>query len=435
MNKVVQGQSESVVSPVRPVERVSVEPRPAPLWHRAVAGLMKGLIAIAILAGLGWYARDVYLSAPVAERSDRPRIARLVEVTAVEPATIGPRIEAWGEVVAERTLSLRPEVGGRVVWLNPALTAGGRIAEGEALFRLDDTTLKLDLARATATIHGIEARILIEQGQAQRAQRDLDRAPLTLDDKQRALVLRAPQMAQLEAEREAAEAARDAVEVELAKTTVTAPFDALVMAETIAPGATVGANTEVAELVAADAFRVELAVPIAALGWIETDGDGAVRLSQPDAWPEGAVREARIARLAPDLTETGRMAELILRVDDPLALEPANAGKPALLLGSYLQAEIEGRPVEDAVALKRAHLRDGGKVWLMTDDDTLEIRDVEIAWRGAETVLVSAGLEAGDRVVTTHLATVADGMKLRLGDLSAAPGGKVAQKGDGESGG
>lgn len=409
---------------MRPVDRDADEVRPAPLWHRATAFVLKAVIALAILGALGWIARDVWLSAPSAERKDRPRVARLVEVITVEAAAQGPVIEAWGEVVAERTLALRPEVGGRVTWLNPALTPGGRIEEGEELFRIDTSTLELDVARANAAIRQIEARIRIEGGQAQRALRDLERAPLSLTEEQRALVLRAPQMAELEAELAAAVAARDAAQVELGKATVRAPIDALVMSEAIAPGSTLAANAEIAELVAADAFRVELAVPIAALGWIDADGTATVRLTQPDAWAPGQYREATIERLAPDLTEAGRMAELILRVDDPLSLKPENAGKPALILGSFLRAEVEGRALEDVVALPRAYLREGRQVWVMNDESALEIREVEIAWRGAETVLVSAGLASGDRVVTTPLATVAEGMNLRTGD--EPEGGAVA---------
>lgn len=107
------------------------------------------------------------------------------------------------------------------------------------------------------------------------------------------------------------------------------------------------------------------------------------------------------------------MAELIVSVEDPLALRPENAEMAPILIGSFVRAELEGRAVADAVALNRAYLRDGNVVWVMRDDGTLEIRQVEVAWRGADEALVSAGLSPGERVVTTDLATVADGMALR----------------------
>ena len=420
---------------LRPLGRETEEMQPAPLWHRATAFVLKAVVAVAIVAGAAWAAREIMLTAPGADRSARERVARLVEVTEVARATGGPLIETWGEVVARRTLSLRPEVGGRVAWINPALTPGGRVEAGDPLLRIDERSLALDLARAEAEIRQIEARIRIEGGQRQRAERDLERVQTDLTEEQRALVLRAPQMAELEAELAAAEAARDDAELALSKATVTAPFDALVLSEQVAEGTTLSANADAATLVAADAFRVELAVPVAALDWIEVGDGQAVRLTQPDAWAPGTWREGRIERLAPGLTDTGRMAELIATVPDPLALTAENAGKPALLIGSFLRGEIEGRPVDGAVALPRAYLRDGNKVWVMTDDDRLEIREVEIAWRGVDSVLVRAGLAPGERIVTTHLAVVADGMELRTGERSDAGGPLVGSAGEQRAGG
>ena len=50
----------------------------------------------------------------------------------------------------------------------------------------------------------------------------------------------------------------------------------------------------------------------------------------------------------------------------------------------------------------------------------LVIRRVEIAFRDAQHAYVSGGLEPGARVVTTNLATVADGVLLRAeGDAEA----------------
>lgn len=410
-----------------PVEPAQVEARPAPLWHRAFAFVVKAVVAVLLLAAAGYYARDIMLSAPQADRRDRPRIARLVEVVEIDTASSGPSIEAWGEVVPARRLSLRAEVGGTVTELNPDLIPGGRVEEGEVLFRLDDRTLRLDLARAEAAIRQIEARIALEEGQQERARRDLERVPTKLTEEQRALVLRAPQMEELEAELAAARAARDAAGIALGKTQITAPFDAVVVSEELAPGAAVAANAEVAVLVGTERFRVELAVPPAALEWVDPTADAPVRLTKPEAWGDD-WRTATVQRVAPELTATGRMAELILSVTDPLAQEPGREDRPELLLGSFVRAELEAPPIPGAVALERAYLRDDDRVWVMGPDDRLEIRDVRVAWRGTDSVLITEGLAPGERVVTTHLATVADGMQLRLGDRSDAGQAPLAER-------
>ena len=416
----MQTGDNPLTAQMKPVEDLDLSPehrsRPVPLWRRAIAFILKTLIPLAILAVAAKIVWSLYLTTPVADREARPRVPRLVEVVEVMPATQGPQIEAWGEVVAARTLVVRPEVGGTIIALNDRLTPGGLVLEGEELIRLDDREQRLAVVQAEAEIRQIEARIAIEDGQQARAKRDLERLPGKLTESQRQLVLRAPQMAQLQAELAAAEAVRERALVTLSYMVIRAPFDALVIEEQVAEGAMLSAGSAPATLIAADRFHVVLAVPVSALDWINPKSGQILRLTQPGIWPEGSFREGTVERLTAGLSATGRMAELVVAIDDPLARKPENRGKPRLLLGSFLRAIGEGRTVENAVALDRAYLRDHDTVWVMTPENRLEVRPVTIAWRGAEQVLISAGLAAGDRVITTPLAVVAPGMEVRLAE-------------------
>lgn len=398
-----------------PVELDPAEPRAAPLWRRAIAGLLKALLAIGIVAGGLWLARDIYTSAPTAERVPPEREPRLVAVAPVRPAERGPRLAAWGSVEAVRRLALRPEIGGRVDWHAPALVPGGRVAAGDPLVRLDDRDARLEIAEAEAEIARLDAQIRIEGGQQQRAERDLERSPVRsgITEEQRALILREPQMAELEAQRAAAVARRDAARLRAAKMALDAPFDALVVSEEIASGGVVMAGAELARLVAIETYRVRLAVPPSALVWLDPEAGQSARITQPGVWPEGAERTGRVAGIDADLSETGRMAEVIVEVDDPLG----GAG-PRLLLGAFVRAEIAAPALPGAVAIDRAWLRDGDTVWVMGADGRLEIRRPEIAWRGGEEVLVTAGVAPGERVVTTDLAIVSEGMALRTEDAA-----------------
>lgn len=396
--------------------------RRAPLWHRALAATLKTVLPLAILAAGALVAWRMIETAPVAERVERPRLARLVEAVPAIPTARGPLIEVWGDVAAPRTLTLRPEIGGRVTALSPALVTGGEVAAGERLVSIDDRTARHALAEAEAQIIGIDARIAVERGQAARAALDLARRPggERLTEEQRALVLREPQMQELMAERAAAEAARERAALDLARTAIAAPFDALVVSAGLAPGTYLTPGAEIATLVPVDRFEIHLAVPVAALRWIDPSEGATVRLTQPGVWPEGAFREGRILRVAPGLNPAARMAEVIAEVEDPLARAPGNAGKPRLLIGSFLRASIEGHEIPGAIALDRAALRDGDTVWVMTPENRLAIRPVEVAYRGSAEVLIADGLAPGERVVTSPLASVADGMALRLPDETPA---------------
>jgi multidrug efflux pump subunit AcrA (membrane-fusion protein) len=89
-----------------------------------------------------------------------------------------------------------------------------------------------------------------------------------------------------------------------------------------------------------------------------------------------------------------------------------------MLIGSYVRVEIEGRELPSAAAIDRNLIQDGDTLWIMDDENRLDVRQVEIAFRGREQVLVTGGIEPGERLVVSPLPGPAPGMALRLEDKS-----------------
>lgn len=413
-----------------PAPAYEPDPAPVPLWRRVLAGLLKAILPLGILAAAAWAASWVLATAPDADRRSRERDARLVEVAPAAPAERPPVLLAWGVAEPATLAVIRPEVTGRVVAVHPELTEGGRLAAGTEMIRLDATNYELALERARTELAKVEADIALELGNQAVARREYQLLGRRLGEEEEALVLRQPQLARLEADKAAAEAAIRAAERDVARAAIAAPFDALVLDEAVDVGSALTAGSEIATLVGSGTFHVKLAVSPASLEWIEFPGPGRegteVRLRDDAAWGAGKWRTGHVVRLAARLTEVGRMTELVVALDDPLALETAEA--PPVLLGAYLRAEIAARPIEGALAIDRAALRDGDTVWVMTAEGTLEIRAVEVAWRGAGEALVTDGLDAGEMVVISQLATVADGMALRTrDDPPAGAAGEAAE--------
>ena len=159
-------------------------------------------------------------------------------------------------------------------------------------------------------------------------------------------------------------------------------------------------------------------VPVDQLKWInlpdKNNGTGSkVKIYNSSAWGDMIYRTGCVIRLCPDLETNGRMAQLLVSVKDPLLLNSKEAGHK-LLLGSYVRVEIKGQTVESAYALGRGMLHDGDNVWMFRPDNTLKIHPVEVLHRGENRVIVSNGIDAGDRLITTDLAAPVEGMPLRL---------------------
>ncbi|MGH0033874.1 MAG: efflux RND transporter periplasmic adaptor subunit [Myxococcota bacterium] len=410
----------------------AVEERPAGA-RGALSRRQSAALVVLILAVSGAIAFALLETGPVAERRARPRQARLVEVTPVERSTEVTRIAAMGNVVATRQVDVQPQVSGRIVWVSPEFVPGGRFAAGDVMLRIEPRDYELAVRQREADLAQARADLKMEEGNQSVARLEYELLGEAVPDEDRELVLRLPQLETVRARVASAEAALAQARLDLERTEVRAPFDALVRARSTELGARVDPGTDLATLVETGAYWVEVLVPVTQLRWIEiprTSGEpgSLARVHGPGGGPV-TIREGRVERLLGDLESEGRMARLLVRIDDPLALAPEHAGMPPLLLDSFVHLEIEGRPMENVVALDRALLRDHDRVWVMGRDGALEIRDVVVAFRGDDEVFVSEGLAGGEQVVVSELSSPVPGMPLRsaTGPQSPPSGAATAE--------
>jgi RND family efflux transporter MFP subunit len=235
---------------------------------------------------------------------------------------------------------------------------------------------------------------------------------MDVSDEQRALAQREPQ---LEANRLALKAAQSALkkaQLDLSRTTLRAPFNAMVVSENVDTGQLLSPQTAVARLVGTDEYHVQVSVPVASLrsARVRTaDAPGSeVKIFQR-VGQETIERPGEVIRQLPDLDPGGAMARVLVNIENPLG----KRGDLPLLLGSFVDVSIGAQPIADAIRLPRVALRNGRNVYVMNDQDMLEIRDVQIAWTEPDAVLVTGGLGPNERIVTSRIATPVPNMLLR----------------------
>jgi RND family efflux transporter MFP subunit len=383
------------------------------------------IIVIALILGVG-VGIAIYLkkSAPVAGRAQPKKQARLVEVARFESRTQRLPVPAHGQVVAARRLSLSPEVSGRVVELNPAFEVGAKLRAGTLVCRIDPRDYEIDIALKEAALQKAQAALEIEQGQQRIARtewemyqqgenREGDAPDTSADISEYDLVLRKPELKQAQAEVENARAALEQARLNLARTEIRLPFDALVVDENIEEGSYVSAQGDIATLVGTDIFWITATLPVADLQWVDMEGDGEdahVRVHLPNA---SHTRRGQIVRLLGDLSEEGRMAQILVAVTDPLDLEKQPHARNPLLLGAYLQLDLPGKKVEGVTALPRAAVHNGNQIWIATPDGTLEVREIEPLRRTRDEVYIQDGLESEEKVIISTLAYAVEGMAVK----------------------
>jgi hypothetical protein len=89
--------------------------------------------------------------------------------------------------------------------------------------------------------------------------------------------------------------------------------------------------------------------------------------------------------------------------------------------GLFVAAEIEGRTLADVLAIPAAGLRAGGRVFIMNNDDVLEIRSVIVAHATARMAYLSSGVSEGDRVIVSPIRNPVEGMALSAIEEAAEP--------------
>lgn len=93
-------------------------------------------------------------------------------------------------------------------------------------------------------------------------------------------------------------------------------------------------------------------------------------------------------------------------------------GKPPLKIGQFVNANIQGRTVENAMVVPNKALREGSYVFV-SQDQRLERRPVSVVWQDDQNALVESGLNTGDLVVTTSLNSTLAGARVKLSDSFA----------------
>ena len=387
----------------------------------------------------------LFLTNQTPEDRVQQNAAPLVRVTLAEPVSYQFFVTAHGSVSPRTQSDLIPQVSGEVLWISPSLAAGGFFESGDVLVRIDQADYRVDRETARAAV----ARAKSEYG---RAEKELDRQRLLanrsvasesrIDDAENAFRVAEASLREERARLE--RAARD-----LARTELTAPYRGRVRSKRVDVGQFVTRGAPIAKLYAVDYAEVRLPVPDRELAYLDVPLVPQIRADADESTPRLGSRvvlsaefagrhhrwEATLVRTEAELDPHSRMVHLVARVSDPYGLETGLEAERTtpLAVGLFVEAEIEGQSVDQAFVIPRDALRPGDRVYIVDAQDQIQFRDVEVLRTERENVILGAGLAKGDRVCTSPLEAVIEGMRVRV--LGGEEGGEenegLAERSDG----
>jgi RND family efflux transporter MFP subunit len=374
-------------------------------------------IIVVALAAVGAWALIQARKAPeTVERVARPPLVRVQDV---KLADLQLTVTSQGTVRPRTASVLVPEVSGRVIEVSPAFTPGGFFEAGELLLRIDPHDYRQAIVQARARVAQAELLLAREQGEADVARSEWE--ALGDGDDASPLTMHLPQLADAQATVAAARAAVEQAERDLERTEIRAPYAGRVQEKQVDFGQFVNRGQSLATIYAVDYAEISLPLPDDQLAFIDLPldyRDQAARTAGPEvilrADFAGRVHEwrGRIVRTEGVIDPQSRMVRAVARVKDPYG-RGSDPDRPPLAAGLFVQAEIVGRTASGVAVLPRSALRDDDVVLVVDDQDRLRFRQVEILRSTEDSVIVASGLAAGERVCTSPLVAVTDGMRVR----------------------
>lgn len=397
--------------------------------------------------------------------------SRPVDVVTLQQLPLAPEVAGFGRVRPKVEWQAIAEVTGKVIYRHPGLEKGRVLDAGTVLLKIDPLDYELRLAQAEADVSSSQAQLAklaqeelnlkttlkIEKNRLAISQKELARKKelrlkgltsqsavdleqqntlasqkVVQDIENQLIVLpneRKVTLAQLEVNQSQVAEAKRALE----KTVITLPMDARISSVDIEQDQVV--NAQQSMVVAHGIDKVEIDAQVAlhdmqvlasSLTRYTAHADGRPRADQLDlsatiqlssgsflqSWP------ARVARISDTVSANQATVGVILEVEqDYSQLSPESA--PPLVNGMFVEARLSGQANAHWVIPERA--LHGDKIYLVAEDNTLDIQPVTVLFRREGQVAILGNLSDGQLLIVNDLLPAVSGMELQVVTRNGQP--------------
>jgi membrane fusion protein (multidrug efflux system) len=343
-----------------------------------------------------------------------------VGVILVEQQKINPFFEFVGKTRAAETVALRARVTGFLE--ERAFQEGGQVEKDEVLFKIEPQQYRATLAQAEAELAAATAslkRSQVDLARYQELVKSKNVSQQKVDEAQAEVLVQ-------EAAVQTAEANIEKTQLNLDYTEIKAPISGRIDLAAYDVGNLVGPDSGVlATINRMDPIKVAFSIAETwYLDLVNADLETKRRGEDVDTFshipyvklPDGNRYE-----------HPGKFDFFDNKVDEKTGTVLIRAEFPnpdrLLLPGQFVTVLIERREAVDAVMIPQAAVltdQAGAYVLLVDDQDKVEARRIEIGQRFGPNLVVTAGLEPGERLVLYGLQKVRPGLTVKP-ELSAAP--------------
>jgi RND family efflux transporter MFP subunit len=378
------------------------------------------VVVVAIVAAVGL----AKLRQPP-EKNEESKPAILVNVAQIVPDNIVYQITSQGMVTPKLETSLISEVNGRVEMVAEQFVAGGFFRQGDLLIKVEQSDYLTNVKAAQASFANAQAMLAEEKARVSVAEEEWRSFT---DGSAPALGLRQPQLASALANVQSAEAELERARRDLARTEIRAPYDGMVRSRAANLGQFISRGTVLGSVVGTEVAEIRLPLTdtdMAFLAMSDSAGTAAqsnqVTLSssvagQQLSWPATLVRTEGI------LDQRSRVIYVVAEVMDPYQRNnsgqqnqpQASTSQQVLNFGRFVAASIVGTQAEQVVKISRHLLLPANQVLVVSNDNTLQFRQVTVDRATADFAYIKTGLEATDQLVLSAISNPLAGTLVRV---------------------
>ncbi len=336
------------------------------------------------------------------------KVVPTVDVVITKMETLTIPLQARGIIEPEKQMSLVSQVIGTVTHITDKFEAGSNFKRGDILLQADTTYLNMELQKAKAAyeqaaLHELEIKAQIEAV-----------GLLEGNENNSALAQGKPQLAVATSAREAALALMQLAQKQMDNATLRAPFNGRVMARNIQELEQLFVGRPLAQIYSTEAYRIRFPLTqeqfaLAGIPSIDNKTKSPLLISNENTgqqWRGEILRSEGF--IAPN-----HMIYVIAKVfAEKSSLEE-------IVSGTLLKIDMQGKPLHNAISLPLSALHSDNTVWVISADNRLHSKKVELFHRGADHVYIASGLQIGEKVVIAPIAGATENMLIKQTDLSS----------------